>query len=665
MKIISRLIVLFVLVACAHVDAAPRRGGVPNGSSPPPVSVFPETYYKTFSAGWPGSPSKFPVSIFFTTPNNTGSAYYSCGGCGNVAAAAAVAGINIFAGIPNWPENSSSDNGELAAIKAASPTVYTFGGGNISFTTNTGPLTVSAAQATAAGISAQANLIGYFTGDEPNCTGSGSGPTAPQMAGAVAAVSKPSGYDNTRGVYNNSLGWTAWYVSNPAVAQCGGTQTDFISALTSPFMASFDDYPQISGYDRNLNYCNAATNIIPSDFATVSADCNWVNGLGVANALLINGGAKPVWGFSAGGGDALGYSGGANFLATTITSGSTTVTNAQGGNPPITFTAALENGLTITSPQGGTTSGSISGTTLTIAGTWNGVNFAVGQFIDSTSGVSAGTRITALGTGTGGLGTYTINNSQTVGSRAISSDWFQAGTTLTYLSASTLTLSHATQANQSGIFTYFTGGDVGSCKVSINLCAPYANEYRQTSAEVNAEVWWELINGALAIQWFPYDSSCVTFVLGCSAGSTAATAALANITYIDATAQTYAAVLQQPWTAKVSMLKTDQTTLTTKTDGILTMATGTSSVPGGALLQSYGGDLYLFTEQGRLGSATMTYSITGYAGHTATLIYDSDAQYNAPGHVGDTFVLNGSAQFSDTLNSTATHAYQVKVYKIP
>jgi hypothetical protein len=65
----------------------------------------------------------------------------------------------------------------------------------------------------------------------------------------------------------------------------------------------------------------------------------------------------------------------------------------------------------------GTTS-SISGTTLTVGGTVTGT-FAVGQTISGT-GVTAGTTITALGTGTGGAGTYVVSVSQTVSSTTIS-----------------------------------------------------------------------------------------------------------------------------------------------------------------------------------------------------------------------------------------------------
>ena len=61
--------------------------------------------------------------------------------------------------------------------------------------------------------------------------------------------------------------------------------------------------------------------------------------------------------------------------------------------------------------------GAISTTTLTVSAVSAG-QLAVGQVISGT-GVTPGTIITALGTGTGYTGTYTINNSQTVASRAM------------------------------------------------------------------------------------------------------------------------------------------------------------------------------------------------------------------------------------------------------
>lgn len=63
--------------------------------------------------------------------------------------------------------------------------------------------------------------------------------------------------------------------------------------------------------------------------------------------------------------------------------------------------------------------GSISGTTLTVTAVASGA-LAVGQTLfDATGNVVAGTTITALGTGSGGTGTYTVGISQTVTSEAM------------------------------------------------------------------------------------------------------------------------------------------------------------------------------------------------------------------------------------------------------
>lgn len=60
---------------------------------------------------------------------------------------------------------------------------------------------------------------------------------------------------------------------------------------------------------------------------------------------------------------------------------------------------------------------SISGTTMTVTGSPVGT-LSVGNIINGT-GVTSGTAITALGTGSGGAGTYTVNNSQTVSSTSM------------------------------------------------------------------------------------------------------------------------------------------------------------------------------------------------------------------------------------------------------
>ena len=61
--------------------------------------------------------------------------------------------------------------------------------------------------------------------------------------------------------------------------------------------------------------------------------------------------------------------------------------------------------------------GSISGTTLTVSSVVDGT-IVVGATLAGT-GVASGTTITALGTGTGGTGTYTVSSSQTVSSTSM------------------------------------------------------------------------------------------------------------------------------------------------------------------------------------------------------------------------------------------------------
>lgn len=76
-------------------------------------------------------------------------------------------------------------------------------------------------------------------------------------------------------------------------------------------------------------------------------------------------------------------------------------------------TSTLMNSATV----GAVVTGDISGTTLTVSAVTSGT-LVVGQTIQGST-VTAQTIITALGTGTGGVGTYTVNNSQTVTSRTL------------------------------------------------------------------------------------------------------------------------------------------------------------------------------------------------------------------------------------------------------
>jgi hypothetical protein len=73
---------------------------------------------------------------------------------------------------------------------------------------------------------------------------------------------------------------------------------------------------------------------------------------------------------------------------------------------------------TATYPTSGTYTGSIATTVLTITAVLQGDQIVIGSFVNGT-GVTAGTYITAFGTGTGGVGTYTVSVSQTASSTTI------------------------------------------------------------------------------------------------------------------------------------------------------------------------------------------------------------------------------------------------------
>lgn len=101
--------------------------------------------------------------------------------------------------------------------------------------------------------------------------------------------------------------------------------------------------------------------------------------------------------------------------------------NAQGSLPSILGAVlsvpgvldayVIENVTNVTS--GAVFTASIGTTTLTVTAMTSGT-IAVGQIVTG-AGIAQGTYITALGTGTGGTGTYTINISQTVGSETMTS----------------------------------------------------------------------------------------------------------------------------------------------------------------------------------------------------------------------------------------------------
>ncbi len=110
----------------------------------------------------------------------------------------------------------------------------------------------------------------------------------------------------------------------------------------------------------------------------------------------------------------------------------------------------------ISAPSSAIFTGSISGTTLTVTVMQSGT-IAVGQAIFG-QGIAQNTVITALGTGSGGVGTYTVSDSQTVTSTAINSVASPAivtgsisGTTLTVSAVTSGTLKIGQTIEGSGV----------------------------------------------------------------------------------------------------------------------------------------------------------------------------------------------------------------------
>jgi hypothetical protein len=126
----------------------------------------------------------------------------------------------------------------------------------------------------------------------------------------------------------------------------------------------------------------------------------------------------------------------------------------------------------ISTPSSAIFTGSISGTTLTVSLVQSGT-IAVGQAIFG-QGIAQNSVITALGTGSGGVGTYTVSDSQTVASTAINSTASPAivtgaisGTTLTVSAVTSGTLKigqtiEGTGVTDGTIITAFGSGSGGA-----------------------------------------------------------------------------------------------------------------------------------------------------------------------------------------------------------
>ena len=123
--------------------------------------------------------------------------------------------------------------------------------------------------------------------------------------------------------------------------------------------------------------------------------------------------------------------------------------------------AAIQTALAATTQTAADVTGSISGTTLTVTAVASGA-LAIGQQITGT-GVSAGTVITAFGTGTGGVGTYTVNNSQTVASEALVGEFVAPSVTFSSTASALVVTSGITGSASTA--AYATGTLAASLKL--------------------------------------------------------------------------------------------------------------------------------------------------------------------------------------------------------
>ena len=141
--------------------------------------------------------------------------------------------------------------------------------------------------------------------------------------------------------------------------------------------------------------------------------------------------------------------------------------------------------------------GSISSTTLTVTAIQSG-KLVVGQTIAG-SGVTSATTITALGTGTGNLGTYTVSASQTVSSTTITatSEWFQIGSTAWSAAHPTVLVGTAT----SGTLVQNNTIVINGITVTISQSSPtFANAVTDiNNAAITNVVAWLATSGAVTI----------------------------------------------------------------------------------------------------------------------------------------------------------------------
>ena len=229
----------------------------------------------------------------------------------------------------------------------------------------------------------------------------------------------------------------------------------------------------------------------------------------------------------------------------------------------------------------------------------------------------------------------------------------------------------------------FSSSNGSTCNTTTNACSN-GNEYNATAPQVNADAWSAIVNGVTGIEWFCHgtaqgqnlsDSECM------GGNGSASNAIFSNLQYIDDTIQSYAPELLSSTRGSCTMQPStystiDNALLSSCSGGDLSITSSSSTEPIMGMTKVVNGTTYLFVEADRAnGTTTGTYTISGTANQTATLVYDSAARYDpAASEQGDTFTLNSSGSFSDSLSGdngagsndygAGANGYQVKIFAI-
>lgn len=179
----------------------------------------------------------------------------------------------------------------------------------------------------------------------------------------------------------------------------------------------------------------------------------------------------------------------------------------------IDYTNNVEINQTITSATG-----SISGTTLTVSSA-PATPIYVGMTITDTV-VAPNTRITAFGTGTGGIGTYTVNNSQTVSSRTLT---FTANSKMTAVYPGIYNLQWSGQFQNTdnaqhdiSVWIRKNGADISGSNGIVTVYARKSaspgdegkiiagwNYFVELDADEYVELWWSTNSASVTLKALP------------------------------------------------------------------------------------------------------------------------------------------------------------------